>query len=678
MDEKATISGLSDGSNGLNQLNLPWLTVLDTQTLTESLSKLKSYGGGVLVLSKGSYAISQDMTVDAGIMLHFLPGAELNISKGKTVTINGKISAGRSRIFAGQGMVRGQPQVDAIAPQWFGASANGTANDAAAIQSSIDLAAASGADVMLEPGVYSVDQIIMKNNVKLIGKTGAVLQSPDPKVSDVIIRATGVHSFEVAGLEGKIDFFVADSSDFVIRDMKVEGNSNGWYFYRSSGGYIAGNQLLNLNNKTERIIYVNDCEYMTIENNRIKNAVLFNGVGPNLNTGINVSSSIHCKVLFNHVENCGGQGILFDTNIGITDPKERLCYSNMAMGNTLIGNGQEGITAFSSQQYETYDIVITNNIAINNRYNGIELWGVRQIVVESNSISAPDMKQFSFGAINIFASKDVIVNGNSIDTVPTSGIATAHGSQYPEPNCSNIIITNNRIQTWNNLDLSPVTSHDQNCGINLFDAEFSVVQGNILVDTKKMRKNTVKAISVVSGHNLIRGNVNPGNLLIDDHTEADQVWVGAQLAERNPLLRMSLLPGDLNNGNMAAIDAGSIWYNHDKLALFYKGYLKTMVAPIYINENATAGYPGEDFTPGYFNYQSRTGKLYYRGKPDNSNGKYSEIVMRDKFINLRRSTEVTKTPIAGDTYYDTNLKKPVYFDGTNWRDYSGNIVRVTP
>jgi len=570
------------------------------------------------------------------------------------------------------------PPTSEFYPQSYGALANGKNDDTKAIQEAINSASAVGGTVVLPPGTYNAGTINLLSSVRLVGDIGAVLQSNAAANSDTVINATNASSFEIANLVGRISINLYSCTDFIIHNLMVSGNSGLWYLYQCSDGMIVNNQIEDTLNTTERIIYLNDCSTILVDGNRIKNKVLFNNVGPGNNTGINASSSKYCKIANNHIENCGGQGILFDTNIGITDPVERQCFSNIAIGNIVIGNGQEGITAFSSKQYETYDISIVNNICINNRYDGIELWGVRQCVVEGNSISAPAMKEYSFGAINIYSSKDIVANGNSIENVPTSGIATVNGVGYPESKCSNIIISNNRIQNWNILDLNPAVSHDQTCGINLFGADFTIVRGNIFLDTKTGRKYSIKAISVVQGHHYIQGNVNPNNLPVDDHIEADMAWVGRQLAERIPMLRMSQLPGDINNGVMSAIDSGSVWYNAKKFAMYYKGYEKTMVTPTIVDESSTSGFPTTDYSPGFLNYQTLTGRLFYRSKPSNSNGKYTEVVLKDKFINLKRSTEVSKTPVEGDTYYDTTKKKPVYYDGTNWRDYSGNIINVTP
>ncbi|WP_106766787.1 right-handed parallel beta-helix repeat-containing protein [Paenibacillus faecalis] len=677
VDGAVTSSKLADHSVGTEKLDVPWLLAADTTSLAESLSKLRMNGGGVLVLQKGTYVINQNTTIDANITLHFMQGAKFSVPKDRTLMIHGRIEAGFSEIFTGEGVVSGNLQEQEFIPQWFGAIADGIHDDTWAVQAAVNAAGALGGTVIFPAGTYNISRLDLRSHVKLTGKKGAVLKSSSGS-QDFTMNAMGITNFAIEDLEGAFNFNIMSSSDFEIRDIKVTGNSGTWYVYESSDGSFINNRIENTKNTTERIIYINKSASILVRGNRIKNQTLFNNVGPNLNIGINVSSSKYCQVMYNHVENVGGQGILFDTNIGINNPDERKNYNHIAFGNVVIGNGQEGITAFSSNQYETYDITISNNITVNNRYDGIELWGVRQCIVESNNVSAPDMKEYSFGAINIFASKDIIVNGNSIDDVPNSGIATAHGTQYPEPYSTNIIITNNKIRNWNNLDLNPAVNHDQNVGINLFGSLYSVVQGNFIWDTKQGRRYPVKAISVVQGRHLIRGNVNPGNLLIDDHLEADQTWTGSQIGERIPMLRMSQLPGDINNGNMSGIDSGSIWYNHVKNALYYKGYVKTMIAPIVIDETSTSGYPAADVTPGYFHYQARTGKLFYRGNPKNSNRKYSEVVMKDKFMNLKQSAGVSKTPEEGDTYYDTILKKPVYYDGLSWRDYTGAIVRVRP
>lgn len=678
VDGAVTGPKLASSSVSIDKLNLPWLRMTDASHFADALANLKANGGGVLVLQSGTYAVNADTTVDSSITIHFMNGAKLNIASGKKLILNGNIEAGLVQIFTGNGVITGRPQIKELYPQWFGAIADGKNDDTQGIQNAINTASSIGGTVAFPPGLYNASALNVKSNVRIAGGKGAVLQSTSATSPDTIFNAMGVSNFEIADLEGKISFILNGCSDFVIRNLCVRGNTLNWYLYQASDGMILNNQIENTLNTTERVIYLNDCTTILVDGNRIQNTTLFNNVGPNGNIGINVSSSKYCKVSNNHVENCGGQGICFDTNIGISNITERQCYSNIAMGNIVIGNGQEGITVFSSNQFETYDITIANNICINNRYDGIEIWGVRQCIVEGNSVSAPLMKEYSFGAINIYGSKDIVVNSNSIENVPNSGIATAYGYNYSEPICSNIIITNNRIQNWNYQDLNPATNHDQNCGINLFGGDYTIVRGNIFMDTKSGRKYGVKAISLVQGHHYIQGNMNPGNLPIDDHVEADMTWAGRQIAERLPMLRMSQLQGDLNNGNVSGIDPGSVWYNANKFALFFKGYEKAMLTPMIIDESSTSGFPSADYAPGYMQYQLQTGRLFFRGKAGSSSGKYTEVVLKDKFINLKRATEVTKKPVEGDTYYDPTKKKPVFFDGTNWRDYAGNIVSVNP
>ncbi|WP_145022126.1 right-handed parallel beta-helix repeat-containing protein [Paenibacillus sp. Y412MC10] len=675
VDGAVVTTKIAEHSVTADKLGLTWLSVPAAAGFADALSRLKAQGGGVLVVPAGDYPIPADTVVDPGITLRLMNGARLNIAQGKVLTINGGVEAGLYPIFTGSGIVRGA--LAEYYPQWFGAAADGNADDSAGIQAAVNAADGSGATVVLPAGTYKIREIKLQNRMKLRGEKGAVLE-PFTAGQDAKLTASGAAGFEVADLEGPISLNILSSSDFVIRNLRVRQNVEGWHIYQSEDGQLMDNRIVESANKDERFIYLNDCTRMLVQGNQIRNQTLFNGADPNSNTGINISSSSYCQIVNNYVENCGGQGICFDTNTGIADAESRACFSNIAAGNIVIGNGQEGITAFASKQYETYDITVVNNICINNRYNGIEFWGVRQGVIEGNSISAPAMKEYSFGAINIFATKDVIIDGNSIENVPTSGIALVNGPKYAESRCQNIIITSNRILNWNNLDLSPATNHDQICGINLFNADCCLIQGNLLIDTRPGRKNIVKAISVVEGRHLIRGNINPQNLLIDDHVEADLAWAGHQIAERTPFVRFSSLPGDVNNGVMTGVDPGTVWYNHSKRALFYKGYDKTMLTPLVLDEKSTSGFPSGDYAQGFFSYQTQTGRLFYRGKPNNSNGKYAEVVLKDKFINLKRSTEVSKTPVEGDTYYDTVRKKPVYYDGANWRDFSGNIVSVNP
>jgi hypothetical protein len=77
-------------------------------------------------------------TVPSNITLKFQQGGSLNISSGKTVTINGHVEAGLYQIFSGSGtVVFGSGSVKEVYPQWWGAKGDDVADDKAALDAAI-------------------------------------------------------------------------------------------------------------------------------------------------------------------------------------------------------------------------------------------------------------------------------------------------------------------------------------------------------------------------------------------------------------------------------------------------------------------------------------------------------------------------------------------------------------
>lgn len=108
-----------------------------------------------LILSPGTWTISDDLTIAEGITIVVPRGAVLSVSSGKTLTVNGSIDAGMYKIFDGSGTVAGNLRNERIIPQWWGAVADGVTACATAIQAAID-ATPTGGCLVFPDGDYKV------------------------------------------------------------------------------------------------------------------------------------------------------------------------------------------------------------------------------------------------------------------------------------------------------------------------------------------------------------------------------------------------------------------------------------------------------------------------------------------------------------------------------------------
>ena len=94
------------------------------------------------------------------LTLKFGPAGFLSIATGKTVTINGNIDAGLTKIFscAGTGKVV-LNKVKEVYPQWWGAKGDGTTDDTVPVQAAFDSVPSGGYTVFLPSGSYKISHV---------------------------------------------------------------------------------------------------------------------------------------------------------------------------------------------------------------------------------------------------------------------------------------------------------------------------------------------------------------------------------------------------------------------------------------------------------------------------------------------------------------------------------------
>lgn len=93
-----------------------WTNAYEYNTFEDTLTSIGGNEGTIMIASE--QAVTDNLIVPANIMLRFIQGGTLNVSVGKTVTINGNVEAPPVEIFIGAGtvVVNTYPQQDA----WWG------------------------------------------------------------------------------------------------------------------------------------------------------------------------------------------------------------------------------------------------------------------------------------------------------------------------------------------------------------------------------------------------------------------------------------------------------------------------------------------------------------------------------------------------------------------------------
>jgi hypothetical protein len=121
--------------------------------------------GGTLYVPRGTYRIGSNLALASDI--RFEQGAKLKPDSGVTVTLNGGLDAGVFQVFDVSAGGKVKPnRVEEMIPQWWGAVANGSADDYPAIAAALLAARKSGeygaggegAVIFFPPGVYRVTQ----------------------------------------------------------------------------------------------------------------------------------------------------------------------------------------------------------------------------------------------------------------------------------------------------------------------------------------------------------------------------------------------------------------------------------------------------------------------------------------------------------------------------------------
>jgi hypothetical protein len=117
-----------------------------------------------IYLSSGTYIIGTNITIPSNVKLIFANGAMLSPSAGVTITINSCIDAGLQQIFTGDGTIAGNPVIDVVYPQWFGAKGDGIIDSTSAIQKATTYAINCGATLYFPKGVYKLLSPIVIDN----------------------------------------------------------------------------------------------------------------------------------------------------------------------------------------------------------------------------------------------------------------------------------------------------------------------------------------------------------------------------------------------------------------------------------------------------------------------------------------------------------------------------------
>ncbi len=108
--------------------------------------------GPIAVLTNDT-AVVHDVTLPAEASVEIKDSATLNVSSGKTLTVNGPLQAAEYKVFVGSGSVVARK----VSLRWFGATGNGTADDSTAFDDAVDaVSGTAGGEIVVSPGTYKI------------------------------------------------------------------------------------------------------------------------------------------------------------------------------------------------------------------------------------------------------------------------------------------------------------------------------------------------------------------------------------------------------------------------------------------------------------------------------------------------------------------------------------------
>lgn len=240
-----------------------WHNVYDYNDLADVVTAIGANEGTIFVPNE--IAVTADLTIPANVTLRFIQGGSLNISAGKTVTINGHIEAGLYQIFEGSGSVSfGSGAIEKAYPEWWGAAADGVTDDTAELLAAI----ASGKIVVLQAGetyIFSSNLDLNQENAGLISLgIEATLKTPSDIIGVTIsAQRTTAKNFRVEKT-GTISTtsgikFVDGVYRGEYRNLSVVNFKDSFEFYADTLG-IAYNELVNLYGygATGAVIYIHE------------------------------------------------------------------------------------------------------------------------------------------------------------------------------------------------------------------------------------------------------------------------------------------------------------------------------------------------------------------------------------------------------------------------------------
>ncbi|HBG26922.1 MAG: hypothetical protein A2Y10_10585 [Planctomycetes bacterium GWF2_41_51] len=325
---------------GQSITKLPWVDarnfnsgVLNDTTISQAVSAIGS-SAKTLLLAEGTWQINNSIIIPENINLKFQQGAILNISDGKTVTINGPIETPVNQIFSGEGNVIFGSLVKDAYPQWW--SQISGIDDTKACQAALDCGVKT---IRFVPAVYSIDGVDRNldnegnmilygglrpaSNTTLVFEPGAKLKAiTNGEVGYSVIKIDNKNNVRVIAptIEGERSTHTGTTGEFgmgiliqnastniIVKDANVydcwgDGIFIGTHWNPPSDGVFVENSIFNNNRR-------NGCSVTNAKNVLFRKCTFSNSNGTSPQKGVDVEPDHATDFIQNIVfEDCYSYG----------------------------------------------------------------------------------------------------------------------------------------------------------------------------------------------------------------------------------------------------------------------------------------------------------------------------------------------------------------------------------
>lgn len=406
----------------------------------------------------------------------------------------------------------------------FGATGDGTTDDAAAVQAMFALAPVVGLPIVSAAGTFVCSGITVS--------------------SDTHLRANGLTIYKQTSDTDTKMLNIGGNTNISIKDLELDGNSKATL--PIAGG--AGNKS----------IEVSGC--IVHDTTATSGALILIGISTD------VSAQTDIRIIGNYCYNSTTGGIAAYGNQVVIDGNNvrnttGAGISYVTDGITITGNTVDGVTGtvgladcITGYDEGNTDFVISSNVCKNGNNNGIHVGGNRG-VISNNSIYNPSQRGITaWSAPNAAptAGSNIAITGNTIESPGNDGIAswnvaglTVTGNVIDTPVGGGIVLTGITNFSVAGNSVKDATSH----GINA-DADCSVgaISGNVVNGSGGYGINWNGTKITVSGNTLTGCTSGP---LRDSYTgtDGDNFCTGNNCFDNTQALPLSANTADVLKGN---------------------------------------------------------------------------------------------------------------------------------